>query len=793
MMFLPAFIWAQTISVKGRLVDDKSIPLSYATVILKNNDSSFAVSLTDSTGAFLLSVPKPGTYWLRITAIGFAEMITDPFELSMQYPSKDFGSLVLKAQNKNMDNVTITALRPTIIQLPDRMVVSVEGTTMAAGNNAFTLLSKAPGVFIDAEGNIQLNGSSGVTIMIDGRRTYLSARELRNMLESMPAENIKNLEIITNPSAKYDAEGTSGILNINLKKNTQQGVNGSIYTSYNYNFYQQHNVSAGGSINFKSGRWNSFLNTDIGRRAGGRNATFTRIFKGNTTTYFDQTAIGNYENQGPPTIRTGTDYTFNDRHSVGFVAGFVTNTAHMEFLTETLIGNNRSQPTQFIDADNFSSNTYKNFTGNLHYSGKLDTLGTLLSTDLDYVKITNNGEAFLNNYFTDLTTGQQTKDMLYNNTPNGYDIYSLRIDFTRPLNSKHKIEAGIKASSIFSDNDYRFYFNNGTRELDPTRTNHFKYDEKIYAAYFNWTGPISKKLTLQTGLRAEQTRSLGNSITTGMVTSRKYTNLFPSIFLQQKVNDNYGINYSYSRRLTRPNYGSLNPFRAYRDPFTWYEGNTQLRPQYTHLFAISQVIKKMYSINLNYHRTTDVMAEVPILFVEDTLTVYTTGNLNINNYVTLSGVGPLKIMKRWDTQNSVYLYYNQFSTNSNNGMLENDQLTLWFQTIHTITLPKDLRVEMTFMYRSAAASGLYHMASIHRFDLAFKKSLMKKKIDLTVNANDIFKGFRYYWKTDINGNVNDFDQYFRLRTVGISLRYNFSKGQKASVKQRNAVEELNRM
>ncbi|HVG15181.1 MAG TPA: outer membrane beta-barrel family protein, partial [Chitinophagaceae bacterium] len=519
---------AQGASLTGKLVDSKGAPVRFANVgLLKQKDSSLVTTvLSDSAGKFSLLTSAEGTCFLRITAIGHSETNTDSFYVTGPQYSKDFGSIELKQDVRALNNVTITALRPTITQLADRMVVSVEGTAMAAGSTAYAVLSKAPGVFIDAEGNIQLNGRSGVTVMIDNKLTYLSARDLRTLLEGMSAENLKSIEIINNPSARYDAEGTSGILNINLRKNTQRGMNGSLYSSYNYNF-KQHGFTSGGNINYKSGKWNSFLNLDAARRVGGREATFTRVFYGsNKTTYFDQVATGNFFVQGPPAIRLGTDYTINELHSIGFMANYTTNKAQQEFLTDTYIGAAPKTPAQFIDADNYSSNTYKNFTTNLHYTGKLDTLGTLLSADLDYVRITNRGEADFINSFTNLSNDTKTNDLLYTSTPNGYDIYSAKIDFTKPFGKLHKLESGVKASQVVSDNDFRFYFNNGTLALDPQRTNHFKYDEKIYAAYFTWSSTLSDKISAQAGLRAEETHSRGESITTGQVTERNYLNFF---------------------------------------------------------------------------------------------------------------------------------------------------------------------------------------------------------------------------------------------------------------------------
>lgn len=787
-------VYAQTGTLSGKLTDEKGKPVSFANVtVLRSNDSSFAAgALTDTTGNFSITTPGQGSYVLRFSAIGFREFKTAPFEVAAADFARNFGTLTLKTDAKVLQDVSVVALRPTIVQLADRMVVSVEGTAMAAGNTAYAVLSRAPGVFIDADGNIQLNGRSGVTVMLDGKLTYLSARDLRTLLEAMPAENLKNIEIITNPSAKYDAEGNSGILNINLRKNTQQGMNGSVYTTYNYNFKQQHGGSAGGNINHKSGKWNSFLNVDAARRVGGRDATFTRIFYGTQTTYFDQDAIGNYLNQGPPSVRLGTDYSFNNNHTLGAMASFVKNTGDQEFLTDTYIGNEPKEAAQLIEADNISTNTYRNFTTNLHYTGKLDTLGTLLTADLDYVKITNRGFTNMYNYYTNLVNGQKTQDFLYTNTPSGFDIYSGKIDLTLPIKNGYKIETGAKASRVISENDFSFYFNNGSLVLDPLRTNHFKYNESIYAGYVNWSGPLSKNITVQTGLRLEHTASIANLITSGEVTRRNYTNLFPSVFLQQKVSKDYGINYSYSRRLTRPNYGALNTFKAYRDPYTWYQGNAYLRPQYTNAFSITQTFKQVYILTLNYQLHKDAMAEVPIINVDEAVTVYTTGNLSKGKSMGLSAVAPLKITKKWDSQNTMTLSYTKNETETNLGKVVNDQLFAMLQSSHTILLPAKVRMELNVLLRGPAANGLYTMAPMHRLDIAFKKTLLKK-LDVTVNAVDVFKTFRYVWTTDIGGQVNDFDQYFRVRTIGVSLRYNFSKGQKVEQKRRSGtVEEVNR-
>jgi hypothetical protein len=361
------------------------------------------------------------------------------------------------------------------------------------------------------------------------------------------------------------------------------------------------------------------------------------------------------------------------------------------------------------------------------------------------------------------------------------------------LKKGQRLEAGARASKVASDNDNRFYFNNGSLVPDPARTNHFKYDEAIYAAYINWNGTLSKKLSVQSGLRMEHTASVGNSLTINRVTQRTYTNLFPTLFLQQKVSDNYGINYSISRRINRPNYGFLNPFRAYRDPYTWYEGNPFLRPQYSNIASVSHLIRKLYNITMSYSRTEDVMSELPFLDVGNAITVYTQANMNRSRSMGVTAIAPLKITKKWDSQNTAVLSHNKFFLNTDSSEQINQQLFFSIQSNHTILLPHAYRMEANFLYRGPAASGLYQMAAMTRVDVAFKRTFVKKKLEAAVNATDIFKGFRLLWKTNIANNVNDFNQYFRVRAVSFSLRYNFSKGQKVEERRRATVDEVNRI
>lgn len=783
---------AQDTKLNGTLADDKGKPIGFANIIaLKMPDSALAATaLSSNDGSFVLSIPAAGDHLLKITAIGFA---TNWVSLAAaDKPSKDLGKITLTTASKTLQQVSITSMRPTITQLPDRMVVGIAGTAMAAGNTAFEVLGRSPGVFVDPDGNIQLNGRAGVMVMIDGKQTYLSARDLRTMLEGMSAENIKNIELITNPSAKYEAEGLSGIININLKKNTQAGINGSVYAGANYNGYHWGH-SFGGTLNHKAGKWNTNASIDRIQRVGGRQATFTRIFLNpGGSTYFDQEATASFISKGPPAIRLSTDYDLNSRHTLGGMVYYNRSNLYQDFFTETFIGNAAKQPQLFIDADNISSNKFQNLTNSLRYSWKTDTLGSRFTADLDYIRISNKGEANFNNYYDSLGNHNDRTEALYTYTPNGFNIYSGRIDHVQQFKAGRKLETGMRLSKVDSDNDFRFYFNNNGLEPDPLRTNHFLYKEKIYAGYLNYMTDMGKKLSVQAGLRVEHTRSEGDLITTGQVTRRKYTDIFPSLFIQHKASPNYQVVWSYGRRINRPNYGNLNPFRSYRDPYTYSEGNPYLRPQYSHSFTVTQTFKKLYVLTLNYQLNKDFMAELPRLDPANATTIYYTGNVDGAYSLGATAIAPLTFSKKWTSQNTLITTYNRNEIMVDDQLLVNDQLYLGFQSAHTVLLPASLRMEVNMLLQGPAAYGLYQIKARSRFDIGFRRSFFNKKFDVTLNAVDVFKGMRLRFNTRINGNINDFDQYMRARFVGLTLRYNFSKGQKVNVNRRNTVEEVNR-
>ncbi len=789
-----AMAQAQNGKIIGSIQDEQqqAVPYSNVAVYSLPDSSMVTGTVTDESGEFLINMEQDKDSYIKVSAVGFEVYTSKPFKLTASQPDLNLSDITLSEDIQVMDAVEVKALRPQIIMEADKMVVSVEGTAMAQGTTAYEVLEKSPGVFMDQDGNIQLNGKAGVTIMIDGRRTYLSAADLQNMLQGMSAENIKNIEIINNPSAKYDAQGNAGIINITLKKNSMVGINGSVNAGYRYN--EIHNYNAGIQLNKKNGNWNSFLNADLSQRGRIRDAEFYREIEqtSGTQTIFDQTAK-EYNVRIIPSMRLGTDYDINDKHSIGVMFNFYGQDVYHDFGFNSALNQDGNEFN--IKSDNYMEYQFLNGQGNLHYTYRLDTNGTTLTTDFNYIKLVNKGNSiFKNNYFYDQEENPSQTDRMETNNPTFYDIYSAQVDFEKKILGKSKLEAGIKASSVVSDNNLEFFIvDEGGRDLDESRSNHFIYTEQILAAYSSVSGAFGEKVSYKAGLRAEQTFSKGESVTLNTVNPRNYLNLFPSLFIQHKVSEAYQVNYNYSRRIDRPNYDNLNPFILYLDPYTWAQGNPNLLPQFTHSLSVTQTFLGKYNLVLNYGLTKDFIAEVPLQNPEDGTTIFKQSNIDDQVSYSTTAVIPFELFKWWSINGNITVFHQEFSLFLNNEKVKNKATTGMVRAANTFMLPKDVKIELNADYRSNTVWGLYSIGSQWGLDFAVKKSFMDKKLEASLNISDIFRTRRFEGSANYQGNINEISQYFGQQSVGISLRYRFSKGEEFKARQRNTnLDELNR-
>jgi outer membrane receptor protein involved in Fe transport len=688
----------------------------------------------------------------------------------------------MPATTQALNAVNITASKPLIEQKIDRTVMNVEGSVLAAGNSALEILERAPGVTVDKDDNISLQGKQGVTVMINDKLTYLSAAQLANLLRSTDGNTIKSIEIITNPSAKYDAAGNSGIINIQLKKNTQSGTNGSLNLTGSYGTYPKNNTSL--SINHKQGKLNVFSNISRGDNERARLLEIKRtvIDNNGNTTYFDQSTFmpnTNYFNN----YRVGADYDLTTMHTIGFIVNGYFNGSRDANDNINRIGTTPATTDSYQQTSSALNGSYKNFAFNLNDRLKIDTNGQALSIDLDHSRFNNNNNAEYNtNFYTGNGSAAQPSLSLRNQTPSTITIYTAKADYTYPITKTFKFEAGVKYSDVKTDNMLNAQILSGDNYVnDPARTNHFIYNEKIAAGYLNLSKTYNKT-SVQLGLRAENTTSNGNLVTTGQVVAREYLNFFPSVFINHNLAAKHNIGLSYSRRIDRPGYGNLNPFIYYLDQFTYSQGNPFLKPQYTNNYELKYTYNKTINVSLGYSQTKDVMSQVLLTNTTTKVTYQTDLNLQTQNNYNASINSPYTIAK-WFTGNiNLTSFYMQFKADNLLGASYNGGRFAYQAKISQNITFAGFRAEILENYQSSLVYGLYLVKPQYSIDAGISRAFADKKINLKLSVSDIFDMRR----NDVNSVFQANNIYIRqkneTRIARLTFTYNFGN---SSIKSRN--------
>ena len=740
------FVNAQTSTatgqISGKVLDEAKKAFPYATIGLLNAKDSATIkgTLSKDNGEYeFKDIPK-GIYLISIYVVGYKKVVKGPFEVNEQKKDHDLGQTQLSQDARELKGVEIVKQKPLVERQIDKTVLNVENSALATGNSALEILEKSPGVTVDKDGNISLRGKQGVTIMIDGKPTYLSAEQLANLLRSTEGSAIQSIELITNPSSKYDAAGNSGIINIKLKKNRSYGTNGSVFVGTGYGHYYKAN--SGFSLNNRSEKFNVFGNFDYGRNKRINELDIMRVNNtASNQTFFNQTS-DNIRERNNSNYKGGIDYFINDKNTLGLAFNGYNSNGGSGADVLTLIGSSPVVTDSSVVAKNISDSKYTGITFNLNYKGTLDTLGQEISADVDFSRYDGNQQDDFNNLY--LNGGGQPLKPAYlfrNGTPSVVKIWSGKVDYSYPVHKEMKLEMGLKSSLVTTDNNYQFStFNNGSElwENDVARSNQFIYDENINAAYVNLNRKF-KSTSVQLGLRAEQTNSKGNSITEQKIVNRHYFNLFPSVFINQELSKNHDLGISYTRRIDRPNYGSLNPFVYYVDLYSYQYGNPFLRPQYTNSFELSYGYKKTINATLGYSHTSDVITEVLLSDTVQKTIFISEQNLAQQDSYNLNVSSPLKITKWWNSNNNLTVFYNKFKTpNLLNAPYESGKLAFNINTNQTITINSSTNFELSGNYQSKQVYGTLLIDPQYSIDMAVSKNFMDKKLNVKLAANDVF-------------------------------------------------------
>ena len=755
-----------------KIIDAASVSL------LKAKDSSLVkVAITDKDGNFTIENVKDGDYLVLATSVGHTKIYSKAFTIAPNQLTANVGVLQLIPADKNLKEVTVTSKKQFIERKIDKTIVNVDAAISNAGTTALEVLEKSPGVTVDKDGKISLKGKAGVNIMIDGKPAYLTGEDLTNLLRTMPSSNLDQIEIITNPSAKYDASGTAGIINIKTKKNKQKGFNGSANTSYGQGVYARNNNSV--NLNYRNGKFNLFSNVSASFDKNYQDLYILRKFKntaGNVDRIFEQDALM-YRKNHNYNAKVGLDFYATKKTTIGLVANGFSAFHGQDGLNTTYFYDGARVVDSIAVAKNNENSPWKNGSLNLNYRHTFDSTGKELTMDADYVRY-NSGKTMdlLNIYYSD--NWQQTGgDNLVGDLPTDVSIYTFKMDYSQTLKKGIKFEAGIKTGYVNTDNTAG-YFNviSGVKQVDLNKTNRFKYKENINAGYINLAKEI-KKWGFQAGLRVENTnnsgKQFGNPQRTDSAFKNSYTGLFPNVFVSYKANDKNQFSFSYGRRISRPDYEDLNPFLFFIDNYTYEQGNPFLQPSIANTLEASHTYKDFLTTSINYTHTKSLFTEV--FEPNGNAIVVTHRNYGSSDNASLSVSAQIPVAKWWMAIPYAEYNYSSYKGNFASGNVNVDASTFTFNMSNQFTFKKGWSAELSGFYRTKGIEAQILIHSLWQMSAGVQKQVLKKKGTVKLNIRVIFKSMTPHGEINIKSTDASFSQTRDSRVVTLSFSYRFGK------------------
>ena len=781
--FLCTCVSAQT-TIKGQLQDADAHAVPFANVALYADSNLVKVETTDEAGLFLMRDVKDGRYLLVATYLG-APDLSRPLEVAGQ--DVDLGVLTMAPAAVELAGATVTATRALVEIKPDRTVFNVQGTINAVGENGLDLLRKAPGVTVDNNDNINVLSRAGVLVYVDGKRLPLAGPDLAAYLRNLTAEQIDRIDIITNPGARYEAEGNAGIIDIRLVKNENEGANGTVNHTVSQGRYLKMNGSVGG--NYRNKNLNVF-----GQIGGADGTQFSQIdfltFQNGLETLEDTRNFFTWNNVNG---RFGTDFFLSDKHTIGFLFdgqtqhGIQTNRSDIEI-------SQQGQPVDSILlARSRSDDDQDRATFNLNYryeAGK----GKSLNVDLDYGRFRNDAYRRQPNlYFApDRTTVLGGPTNIFD-TPREIDIYTFRVDYEQPLGGGN-FGAGVRLSQVGTDNSFLFSdeLASGVR-FNEDRSNLFAYDENVYAGYLSYRGQFSERTSYSAGLRAELTDATGNLTAfngqSEPPVEQNYLSFFPSVGLTYALDQRKGnsLSLNYGRRINRPDYNVLNPFRIQVSELSFELGNPALNPEIVDNVELGYTLAYRYNFKLAYSVTSNQITRLigpdP---VDPRAGFISWDNLAKNEVIGFNAALPFTVTPKWD------LFLNLSASHINNQADYGDGAVIDLQafsytifTQNTFKLPWKLTGEIGGYFAGPGIwGGVFKYDTSWSLNLGLQRKFFNDKLNVKLAGNDLF--FQAFWsgETAFNGQSGTGMGTYDSRRAALSLSYAFGN-QKVKARTRD--------
>ena len=785
--------------VHGVIKDAAEKPVEFANILLlKIADSTLVKGMiTDGSGKYSFENIASGRYLLSATYTGMTQAYSPAFEIREDKKNIEMVAIHLQHAEVKLNEVKLDTKKPMFEQKIDRMVINVKNSITSAGGTALDVLEKSPGVTVNKQSNtIAINGKNGVVVMINGKINYMPMEALVQLLAGISAGNIEKIELITTPPAKYDAEGNAGYINIVLINNPNAGANGSYFLTAGYG---KKELGAGGiNFNYRTAKINLYGNYNFNYDHSIQNgAGFTQLTKsGNivtNTSFSNRDAIRQVHN-----IRVGLDYQVDSSTIIGVLISGYDNHWKMVADNGATVRQNGTLDTTINTVDN-EINHWQNIMTNLNFQHTFKP-GQVLYFDANYIYYKDNNPNGYSNVYYKGASEFLFKENIKSGKITPINIKVLSMDYTMPLGKKINIEAGAKVSlSKFTNDVYVQNLKQGLWITDSNLSANYLLKENIGAAYTSFTMDVNKKITMKAGLRYEYTYSNLATATAINIVNRKYGQLFPTFYISQRLNDDNSVNFSYSRRITRPTFNDLAPFTIFFDPKTFFTGNPALQPAIANTVQASYILKNfIFSLSYTHEDNTIESFQTQRIDTINNMLYLSAKNFKYEQFVTASFSLPITITKWWTMQNNINFDWKQVNTIYNNAPV---QLAVYDYNINStqhFNLPKDFSIELTGFYISSSYFGTAKLKPLYQVDAGLQKKFRNKKDNLRFTANDMFNtgtNYRFVEDLPIAGTILSGNLNFGMIAYKLTYTHNFGNKSLKGKRDRStgAEDELNRV
>ncbi len=747
--------------------------IEYANVVLfRMRDSSMVNGgITNTSGIFKLEKVPFGRYYAVVTFLGYSNKRIPEIMVNPKNPNVDLGKIELSSVSSRLGEVTITAEKPAMEFTLDRKVINVEKNIATMGGSAVDVLQNVPSVTVDENGAVSLRGDANVTLLIDGRPSGLTGTKL----EQIPASSIETIELITNPSARYNPEGMSGIINIKLKKKKEGGFNGLV--SMNAGTGEKYNGSV--NLNYNTGKLNFFGSVDYrDDRRKGWGDNLRRTYYTDSVSILSQHS-DNKRKRKSTGVKLGVDMAFNEKNSL--LVSWMKNTGPSEGVgyTESLITNGNGTPMMQYNYesnqtdDDDGSDYILNYRKTFAQKGRELTLDVVYNTDKEDEK-----EYYRQRYTINVTDSLFPPSSPYPQralTITDRDNANIQLNYVHPFGEKIKLEGGFQGIFRSTDDDYRFFeLIEGVYEEDFLQSNRFLYKERINALYAIF-GFKSEQYTLQAGLRAENAHTTSEQKTLDQTFDKTYNSLYPSIHLTRKLPLRQEVQVSYSRRVNRPDMRSLNPFVDRRDPLSLHYGNPHLNPEYISIYELgySKYFKKStLNTSLFYRDIRDVIRRYVYVDTTNNQEVFNMTFLNLSSGISygLEVVLDHQFYKWWRISANASYFKTEIKGEAEDNSLTNENYSWTSRINNTFVLPGKLTVQVNAFYRGPMVNPQGTMKEMFGSDLAVRKDFFNDKLNLSFRLSDIFNTMSFRMDTYGTNFDGEYDRRRESRVAYIGVQ-----------------------